>query len=470
MTIQVIIIGGGVAGLTLALALEHSPVPIKYVLLERRDTLTPQVGASIGLAPNGSRILDQLGVYETLSTLLFPISSEGVHDETGQCLAGARTEMFKLIPKRTGYPVAFLERRELLRVLWEAIRQRAAVLTGKKVVSIEQGKENAVVVCADGTRYTGDIVVGADGVHSTARTAMWQQNAEADEDDRLTAEYKCLFGIADPVRGLDAGSYDVTQAVDVSTLVITGKGDQVYWFLFGRMPCVYRGAAQIPRFTTEDAEKFVGEHLHLPIRPQGSITLAHIWKATKQATLTALEEADFQHWAGNRIVCIGDSAHKMTPNSGAGGMLAIESAAALANAIWELASNSRAATQPEITEITDALRAFETDMHARATSTIRAAAEVTRLQALRSFKERILARFVLPYAGDTPVNIACDSWVGARCIKYLPPPPRSLRGHTPFNPAQGIEHEPPLDWKRHESDPYNCISLHPDNLVRSRPH
>ncbi|KAL4863363.1 hypothetical protein BDV12DRAFT_202139 [Aspergillus spectabilis] len=200
--------------------------------------------------------------------------------------------------------------------------------------------------------------------------------------------------------GLEAGSYDVTQAPDISTLVITGKGGKVYWFLFGRMLRVYRGAAEIPRFTVLDAERFVGEHLHLPIRPHGTVTLAHVWKAQQQATLTALEEADFQHWAVSCVVCIGDSAHKMTPNSGQ-------------------------------TDIKDALHVFEASMHARASSTIRSAADVTSLQALRGLKERILTRFILPHAGD-----------------YLSVPKRSLRGNTPFNPAPGIAHEPPLDWKR----------------------
>lgn len=55
---RVIIGGGGIAGLTLANALEKAKVD--YLLLEGRDTISPQVGASIGIHPNGSRIFDQL--------------------------------------------------------------------------------------------------------------------------------------------------------------------------------------------------------------------------------------------------------------------------------------------------------------------------------------------------------------------------------------------------------------------------
>lgn len=61
---RVIIAGGGIAGLTLANALEKAN--INYVLLEARDTITPQVGASIGFFPNGGRILDQLGCFDPI--------------------------------------------------------------------------------------------------------------------------------------------------------------------------------------------------------------------------------------------------------------------------------------------------------------------------------------------------------------------------------------------------------------------
>lgn len=62
MGFKVIIVGGSVAGLSLANMLEK--FDIDYVLLEAYPTLAPQVGASIGLLPNGLRILDQIGCCE----------------------------------------------------------------------------------------------------------------------------------------------------------------------------------------------------------------------------------------------------------------------------------------------------------------------------------------------------------------------------------------------------------------------
>lgn len=64
---KIIIAGGGIAGLTLAVILEKFDVD--YVLLESHGDIAPEVGASIGLFPNGLRILDQLGCYEAIRAL-----------------------------------------------------------------------------------------------------------------------------------------------------------------------------------------------------------------------------------------------------------------------------------------------------------------------------------------------------------------------------------------------------------------
>lgn len=59
---KVIVVGGGITGLALACSLERAG--IQYVVLESRDEVAPQVGASIAMLPNGMRLLDQLGILE----------------------------------------------------------------------------------------------------------------------------------------------------------------------------------------------------------------------------------------------------------------------------------------------------------------------------------------------------------------------------------------------------------------------
>lgn len=64
---KVVIVGGGVGGLTLANMLEK--FDIDYVILESHAEVAPQVGASIGMFPNGLRILDQIGCYQPIADL-----------------------------------------------------------------------------------------------------------------------------------------------------------------------------------------------------------------------------------------------------------------------------------------------------------------------------------------------------------------------------------------------------------------
>jgi 2-polyprenyl-6-methoxyphenol hydroxylase-like FAD-dependent oxidoreductase len=94
---RVIIVGGGIAGLTLANSLQH--VGVEFLVLEARSEIAPQIGASIGLAPNGSRILDQLCCYEDMEKLAEPVQTAGYHDANGNELC-PRTDGFQLIQAR----------------------------------------------------------------------------------------------------------------------------------------------------------------------------------------------------------------------------------------------------------------------------------------------------------------------------------------------------------------------------------
>lgn len=68
---RVIIVGGSVAGLTLAHCLAKAD--IDHIVLEKRAEISPQEGAFIGIWPNGGRILDQLGLYDELESATAPI-------------------------------------------------------------------------------------------------------------------------------------------------------------------------------------------------------------------------------------------------------------------------------------------------------------------------------------------------------------------------------------------------------------
>ena len=174
---KVIIVGGGIAGLTLANALEKIPVPIKYVILEARDKVAPQVGAGIALAPSGCRILDQLQVYHDLAQLVHPVESSNVSDAQGLPLLAERSDVAKVVTARMSYPLGWVERRSVLQVLFENIHHKEWVRTEKKVDHVDHSRDpdkGVTVVCTDGSSYAGDLIVGADGAHSKIRSEMWR--------------------------------------------------------------------------------------------------------------------------------------------------------------------------------------------------------------------------------------------------------------------------------------------------------
>lgn len=75
---------------------------------------------------------------------------------------------------RTNYPVCFLDRQKVLQVLANHVKDQRKIFLNKKVASIDHFSDKVIVHCTDGSSYTGDIVVGADGVASRVRQEMWR--------------------------------------------------------------------------------------------------------------------------------------------------------------------------------------------------------------------------------------------------------------------------------------------------------
>jgi FAD dependent monooxygenase len=94
---KAVIVGGSVAGLTLAHMFEQAN--IDYILLEARDSIDPQLGASIVIMPNAARILDQMGLYDTMKhEIMTPMAKSFVRRGDGRMMSW--TEWPKLVEER----------------------------------------------------------------------------------------------------------------------------------------------------------------------------------------------------------------------------------------------------------------------------------------------------------------------------------------------------------------------------------
>lgn len=75
---------------------------------------------------------------------------------------------------RTGYQFNFLDRRELVQALYDNLKDKSKVHISKELLSINQLETGITVTTKDGTIFRGDILVGADGVHSQTRKEVWR--------------------------------------------------------------------------------------------------------------------------------------------------------------------------------------------------------------------------------------------------------------------------------------------------------
>lgn len=76
------------------------------------------------------------------------------------------------------YPTTFLDRQAVLQILYDGLEDKSKVVVNKKVVAIDDSETVVNVHCDDGSQYTGDVVAGADGVHSVTRKEMWRYATE----------------------------------------------------------------------------------------------------------------------------------------------------------------------------------------------------------------------------------------------------------------------------------------------------
>ncbi|KAJ6031555.1 monooxygenase [Penicillium herquei] len=442
---RVIIVGGSVAGLSLAHCLLKNN--IDFVVLESHGDIAPAVGASIGILASGARILDQLGMFDDVLDAVEPLSKATYFGDSGNILASSDGP--KILEERHGYATTFLDRQTLLEILYSHLEgNHDKVMTSKQVIQVDHHNTGVVAHCKDGTSYEGDLIVGADGVHSTVRKLMWNymdskglgQQVEK-ERTTMTSEYDCVFGISDPVPGLIPSESYRTFAEGYSILVIASKGGRVYWFFFTKMDRKYL-AHEIPRFSQQDIHKHIAPWLHKPVT--SSVTLADVYSKSSVKTHLALEEANFQLWCKDRWVCIGDSIHKMTPNAGYGGNSAIESAASLTNYLTQILKQN---TSPGTEDISTCLKNWQTHRQLRLAQVWKSSHDLTRLEACETFKDRLISLHLLRFLKNTMINRGSAIFVGAERVESLPLPVRSLQGTMPFLNGVEITDQPPA-WKR----------------------
>ena len=168
---DVLIAGAGLGGLTTALALIQRGHRVR--LYEQAAELK-EVGAGVQIGPNGSRLLISLGLLEAMERVVcVPLGREFRLWSTGQ-----RWRSFDLgetSVQRFGAPYWMVHRGDFHAVLLDAVRKAdpAAIHAGNPCIGFDQDERRATIRLANGETATGDVLIGADGVHSKIRQQMF---------------------------------------------------------------------------------------------------------------------------------------------------------------------------------------------------------------------------------------------------------------------------------------------------------
>ena len=164
---RLLVMGGGIGGLATALAASAAGCEVQ--VLEKAETFA-EIGAGLQLAPNASRVLEKLGILDDVRKHgCFPPRLVFMDAISGKELTSV--EAGRQFTERYGYPYFVVHRADLLDAEVTACRQRSGVnlIAGKEVISVEDKGDKVLAVCADGSSYEADALIGADGLWSTAR-------------------------------------------------------------------------------------------------------------------------------------------------------------------------------------------------------------------------------------------------------------------------------------------------------------
>ena len=345
---RVLISGAGIGGLCAAAALLQRGIDVQ--VFEQAEALR-EVGAGVQLAANGTRVLHALGVAERLKAL----SCEAQGKEIRHWQTGETWKLFDLGPlsiERYGFPYFTVYRPDLLEVLADAVRalRPDAIQLGARVAGFEQDADGVRLRLESGQQIEGDLLIGADGVHSRIRQGLFGA-------DRAQFSGIIAWRAIVPMERLPAHMIRM-----VGSNWVGPGGHIVHYPLRGGRLMNFVGALERSDWQVESwshrgsreelARDFAGWH------PDIQHFIGQIEAPNKWALMV---RPPLERWSVGRVSLLGDAAHSMLPFLAQGAVMAIEDGLMLARCI-------------EAFEPLEALQRFERARLTRTTRVVEGAA------------------------------------------------------------------------------------------------
>ncbi|ORY35311.1 putative kynurenine 3-monooxygenase [Naematelia encephala] len=325
---HVLIVGGGLAGPCLALSLARHN--IRSTIFEIRQT-RGDGGGSISLGPNALQVLDRYaGVYDQIRAAGFSYHRFGAFTNEGERLGEiAVGEEGK---GEDGYPAVRVMRSTLHKVLLDAGEQFGDMITvkyGARLTEIEEDNQRVTAHFEDGSQAQGDILIGADGMHSRVRQHVLGDKAPTPTFDGLCIIYgfvPATLAIS-PSPDFTFPAFMFTPSGLFMTIPIDSEGMTLAWVINKPMTERNREQWQELERSGEAARLAKADYDSIQTEPVRSLldnadeTRARLW--------AAYSIPDLPKWHTSRVCLIGDAAHGLPPNGGQGSAFAFEDAAIL---------------------------------------------------------------------------------------------------------------------------------------------
>lgn len=307
-TQRAIIIGAGIGGLTAAIALRRAGLDV--AVYEQAPELH-DVGAGITLWANALRALERIDMAGPVRQVGVATTTGAIRAPDGRALVSPPTAA---LLRRFGTVAVAVHRADLQSTLFDALGA-GRVHLGKRCVGYEQGHDRVTTHFADGSTAQGDLLVGADGLHSAVRTQLL--GAEPPH----YAGYTAWRGVASFAHEhLSPGyGFETWGCGQRFGLVQIGRG-RVYWFATHNTPA---GGSDGAHGRKHDVQQLF-RGWHAPIEALIDATAAD---AILRNDIYDRDPAP--RWGEQRVTLLGDAAHPTTPNLGQGACMAIEDAVAL---------------------------------------------------------------------------------------------------------------------------------------------
>lgn len=234
-----------------------------------------------------------------------------------------------------------VHRTDLLRCLYDTLDDdvKKCVYTNKQAVDVQVLDDACEVRCSDGAAERGSIIIGADGNSSVVRRQMQNQSQlEKPLLPLVTSEvpfvssFTLLYGSVPLLPSMPEGTSWEAHGTDMSTSLFVGK-ERAWFFWYEKRASTARG--QMPaKFSKEDEARFVRKWADVHITD--NLRLKDVYAARQSSGMTLAEEGVVERRFSKRIVLVGDSATKVTPNLAFGFNGGVQGLVALMNGLHGL--------------------------------------------------------------------------------------------------------------------------------------